>query len=59
MLCCSAPRPNRPWPSRAHQPAFVTENYPDDKAFDFKVGDLRGKDAVFIPELEQALAEAG
>ncbi|WP_255143748.1 DUF3365 domain-containing protein [Synechococcus sp. EJ6-Ellesmere] len=45
--------------TRASRPAFVTENYPDDKAFDFKVGDLRGMYAVFIPELQQALAQAG
>nr|WP_255108438.1 DUF3365 domain-containing protein [Synechococcus sp. RedBA-s] len=44
--------------TKANRPAFVMENYPDDKVFDFKVGDLRGMDAVFIPELEQALAVA-
>ncbi len=44
--------------TKADRPAFVKDNYPDDKAFDFKVGDLRGMYAVFIPELQQALAEA-
>lgn len=37
----------------ASRPAFVKDNYPDDKAFDFQVGDLRGMYAVFIPETPQ------
>lgn len=37
--------------TRASRPAFVTDNYPEDRAFDFKVGDLRGIYAVSIPEL--------
>jgi hypothetical protein len=45
--------------TKAGRPAFVKDRYPDDKAFDFKVGDLRGMYAVFIPEVQQALAEAG
>jgi hypothetical protein len=44
--------------TKAGRPAFVKDNYPDDRAFDFKVGDLRGMYAVFIPEVQQALAEA-
>lgn len=36
--------------TKASRPAFVTENYPADRAFDFKAGDLRGMYAVFIPE---------
>ncbi|APD47185.1 DUF3365 domain-containing protein [Synechococcus sp. CS-602] len=44
--------------SKASRPSFVKDNYPADKAFDFNVGDLRGMYAVFIPELQQALAEA-
>jgi len=34
---------------RASRPAFVTANYPQDRAFDFRVGDLRGAYSVFIP----------
>lgn len=33
----------------ASRPAFVTANYPQDRAFGFKVGDLRGAYSVFIP----------
>jgi hypothetical protein len=36
--------------TKASRPAFVKENYPADRAFDFKAGDLRGMYAVFIPE---------
>ncbi|MEA5414209.1 Tll0287-like domain-containing protein [Synechococcus sp. BA-132 BA5] len=43
--------------TKASRPAFVKDKYPDDKAFDFQVGDLRGMYAVFIPEVQQALAE--
>jgi hypothetical protein len=50
-LACHGPKAGRP--------AFVKDNYPNDKAFDFKVGDLRGMYAVFIPEVQQALAEVG
>jgi len=28
----------------------VKDNYPNDRAFNFKLGDLRGMYAVFIPE---------
>jgi hypothetical protein len=38
------------------RPAFIKENYPDDKAFAFKPGDLRGMYAVYLPELKEALA---
>jgi len=38
------------------RPAFIKENYPNDKAFDFKPGDLRGMYAVYLPELKEALA---
>lgn len=34
---------------QASRPAFVTANYPQDRAFGFKVGDLRGAYSVFIP----------
>ncbi|MCT0198978.1 DUF3365 domain-containing protein [Synechococcus sp. CS-1325] len=42
--------------TKANRPAFVKANYPDDKAFDFKLGDLRGMYAVYMPELSAALA---
>lgn len=45
------------------RPAFIKATYPDDKAFDFKVGDLRGMVAVHlpkvqVPEVQAALAAA-
>ena len=39
------------------RPQFIKENYPQDLAFDFKVGDLRGMYTVFIPEAPAALQE--
>ncbi len=36
--------------SRDSRPAFVKDKHPQDKAFNFKPGDLRGMYAVFIPE---------
>lgn len=45
--------------SKDSRPAFVTEKYPADRAFNFKPGDLRGMYAVFIPELQEALQQAG
>jgi hypothetical protein len=44
--------------TKASRPAFIKANYPDDKAFDFKVGDLRGMYAVYLPEVQDALAAA-
>lgn len=42
--------------AREARPDFIKVNYPDDTAFDFNVGDLRGMYAVFIPdEVQQAL----
>jgi hypothetical protein len=35
--------------ARASRPAFVVANYPQDRAFDFRTGDLRGLYSVFIP----------
>lgn len=35
------------------RPQFIQENYPDDRAFNFQVGDLRGMYAVFIPDQVQ------
>jgi len=45
--------------SKDSRPAFVKETYADDRAFGFKPGDLRGMYAVFIPELQEALQQAG
>lgn len=36
--------------ARDARPAFVVTKYPDDRAFDFKPGDLRGLYAVFVPD---------
>ena len=44
--------------SRENRPAFVKEKYPNDKAFNFKPGDLRGMYAVYIPDVQAALAAA-
>lgn len=41
------------------RPQFVKENYPQDLAYDFEVGDLRGMYSVFIPdEIQQGVKEA-
>lgn len=42
-----------------NRPQFVKDNYPQDLAYDFQVGDLRGMYAVFIPDLKAALEQAG
>jgi hypothetical protein len=43
----------------ADRPDFVKAKYPEDKAFGFAVGDLRGMYAVFIPhDLKQAIETA-
>lgn len=34
-----------------NRPEFVKDKYPQDLAYDFKVGDLRGMYTVFIPDL--------
>ena len=36
--------------TKESRPAFVKEKYPDDRAFDFEVGDLRGLYSVFVPD---------
>jgi hypothetical protein len=36
--------------ARDSRPEFVRQEYPDDRAFDFKAGDLRGAYSVFIPD---------
>jgi hypothetical protein len=43
---------------QANRPQFVKDNYPQDLAYDFKVGDLRGMYAVFMPDLQQALQDS-
>lgn len=41
------------------RPQFVQKGYPQDLAYDFQVGDLRGMYAVFIPdEMKQAIQDA-
>lgn len=41
-LACHGPKDARP--------DFVVEKYPDDRAFDFETGDLRGLYSVFVPD---------
>ena len=41
-----------------NRPQFVKDNYPQDLAYDFQVGDLRGMYAVFIPDVKDALQQA-
>jgi len=44
---------------KERRPKFVQDNYPQDLAYDFHVGDLRGMYAVFIPdEVQQSLQNA-
>ena len=40
------------------RPQFVKDNYPQDLAYDFNVGDLRGMYAVFLPDVQKALTTA-
>jgi hypothetical protein len=35
--------------AKASRPEFVVEQYPEDRAFDFEEGDLRGLYSVFVP----------
>ncbi|MEM9907632.1 MAG: DUF3365 domain-containing protein [Cyanobacteria bacterium P01_D01_bin.44] len=50
-LACHGRKDNRP--------QFVKDNYPQDLAYNFNVGDLRGMYAVFIPEaMQQAVQDA-
>jgi len=41
-----------------NRPQFVKDNYPQDLAYNFHVGDLRGMYAVFMPDLQAALEQA-
>ncbi|MGQ9871660.1 Tll0287-like domain-containing protein [Leptodesmis sp.] len=40
------------------RPQFVKDNYPQDLAYNFRVGDLRGMYSVFIPDLKVTLQSA-
>lgn len=40
-MACHGPKEKRP--------AFIKKGYPDDRAYDFQVGDLRGLYTVFVP----------
>jgi hypothetical protein len=40
------------------RPQFVKDGYPQDLAYDFNVGDLRGMYAVFIPDVKQSIQAA-
>ncbi len=40
---------------KENRPQFIKNKYPQDFAYNFKVGDLRGMYSVFIPELQVAL----
>ncbi|NJM68203.1 MAG: DUF3365 domain-containing protein [Acaryochloris sp. RU_4_1] len=44
--------------AKGKRPQFVQDNYPQDLAYDFKVGDLRGMYAVFIPDQQASLQDA-
>lgn len=44
--------------AKGDRPDFVKANYPNDKAYDFNVGDLRGMYAVFIPDEVKAEIES-
>ncbi len=48
-LACHGPRESRP--------AFIKQKYPDDRAYDFKVDDLRGLYSVFIPRDSVRMAQ--
>ncbi len=40
------------------RPEFVKQRYPEDRAYDFAVGDLRGLYAAFVPALQAELEAA-
>lgn len=44
--------------SKASRPQFVKDRYPEDLAYDFQVGDLRGMYSVFMPDLQQGLQDS-
>ena len=43
---------------KSERPEFVTQRYPEDKAYDFSVGDLRGMYRVVIPEVKAQIQAA-
>lgn len=43
---------------KENRPEFVKNNYPEDLAYNFKEGDLRGMYSVFMPEIQAALQDA-
>lgn len=44
--------------AKAERPDFVKERYPQDKAYDFEVGDLRGMYRVLLPQVQQQIQAA-
>lgn len=40
------------------RPQFVQDKYPQDRAYDFEVGDLRGMYSVFMPDVKAELQSA-
>lgn len=40
------------------RPQFVKDNYPQDLAYNFRVGDLRGMYSIFIPDVKASLQSA-
>ncbi|MEB3212679.1 MAG: DUF3365 domain-containing protein [Leptolyngbyaceae bacterium] len=44
--------------AKGDRPPFVKENYPQDLAYDFNVGDLRGMYSVFMPDVQHTLTHA-
>ncbi|MFP4132606.1 MAG: DUF3365 domain-containing protein [Halothece sp.] len=43
---------------KSERPEFVKQRYPEDKAYDFSVGDLRGMYRVVIPEVKAQIQAA-
>lgn len=43
---------------KSDRPTFVKKNYPQDLAYNFKVGDLRGMYSVFIPQVKAEIEAA-
>jgi hypothetical protein len=44
--------------AKAERPDFVKQRYPQDKAYNFEVGDLRGMYRVVLPEVKQKIQAA-
>ncbi|MGP1384378.1 MAG: Tll0287-like domain-containing protein [Thainema sp.] len=44
--------------SENSRPQFVKDNYPQDLAYDFQVGDLRGMYSVFMPDVQASVQQA-